>query len=100
MQRERRFPKQSEPTSQAVAQISTMLDDLRRIVDVLNQHVAIEEQTTKNNDPSHFAYSTVARALRTRRDNLLVTVSMLEAHLSVSTEAVRAGSNSMELGPR
>ena len=82
MERERPLLKQLEPLPQAMAQINTMLADFRQIVDMLNQHVTIEEQATRNSDPSHFAYSTAAKALRTRRDNLLVTVSMLETHLS------------------
>jgi flagellar export protein FliJ len=53
-----------------VAQIEAMIAEFSRMAGELDREIASEEQKSGINDPGHFAYSTYARAARTRRDNL------------------------------
>jgi flagellar FliJ protein len=53
-----------------VAQIEAMIAEFTRMAGDLDRDIAIEEQRSGISDPTHFAYSTYARAARTRRDNL------------------------------
>ena len=61
---------QAEEKRRRVAQIEMMINEFSRKAGDLDREIAIEEQRSGNADPSHFAYSTYARAARTRRDNL------------------------------
>ncbi len=61
---------QAEDRRKRVAQIETMIAEFTRMGGDLDREIATEEQRSGNANPSHFAYSTYARAARTRRDNL------------------------------
>ncbi len=61
---------QAEEKRRRVTQIETMIADFARMAGELDREIAAEEQRSGVADPSHFAYSTYARAARTRRDNL------------------------------
>jgi flagellar FliJ protein len=47
----------------------------------LDREIAVEEQRSGKSDPSHFAYSTYARAARGRRDNLKHSADELRSQL-------------------
>ena len=64
-----------------VAQIEMMIAEFNRKASDLDREIASEEQKTNNSDPSHFAYSTYARAARGRRDNLVHSAGELRGQL-------------------
>jgi flagellar export protein FliJ len=61
---------QADEKRRRVAQIEAMVAEFSRMAGDLDREIAGEEQKSGITDPAHFAYSTYARAARTRRDNL------------------------------
>lgn len=76
----RRF--QIEETRRRVEQIESMIAEFSRMAQELNREIALEEQRSGLSDPSHFAYSTYARAARVRRDNLERSAAELTSQLT------------------
>ena len=82
--------------SQATAQIegfqreqnrriaARLLDEFERQAARLESEIRVEEERTKNSDPNHYAYSTIARAARIRRDNLCMSRDELRHYLESS----------------
>ncbi len=68
---------QAEEKGRRVAQIEAMIAEFTRMIGDLDREIAVEEQRSGNSDPSHFAYSTYARASRGRRDNLQNSIAEL-----------------------
>lgn len=64
-----------------VAQIEMMIADFNRMASDLDREIALEEQKSGISDPSHFAYSTYARAATQRRDNLRRSGQELQGQL-------------------
>ena len=64
-----------------VLQTRRLIADIRRVVDILNVDIAQEESLTGVCDPKLPEYSTLARALTARRENLECTLASLETHL-------------------
>jgi hypothetical protein len=60
------------------AKMCFLISDLARMVRLLDCDILVEEERTLVFDPQDAAYSMLARALRTRRDNLKATIAMLE----------------------
>jgi hypothetical protein len=65
----------------ATVKLRGLVADLRSRVQVFDMDIHDEEQRTGIFDIASVAYPTLARNLRTRRDNLLATIRMLESHL-------------------
>ena len=61
---------QADEKRRRVTQIEAMVAEFSRMATELDREIASEEQKSGISDPAHFAYSTYARAARTRRDNL------------------------------
>lgn len=61
---------QVEEKRRRVAQIEAMIAEFSRMAADLDREIAVEESRSGVTDPAHFAYSTYARAARSRRDNL------------------------------
>jgi hypothetical protein len=59
----------------------TLIQDLMRIVEILNADISSEEQDAGVADPARAQYPVLARTLRARRDNLLETISALRQQL-------------------
>lgn len=59
--------------------IEGMIAEFRRMAADLEQQIEAEHMRTGVREPSHFAYSSFAKAARKRCDNLMVTVADLEA---------------------
>lgn len=72
---------QAEEKRRRVAQIETMIAEFSRMASDLDREISTEEQRTGVGDPTHFAYSTYARAARARRDNLHNSVEELRGQL-------------------
>jgi hypothetical protein len=62
--------------------LRALISDLRRRVQLLDSDIQEEEKRTGISDPSNSAYPILARNLRTRRGNLLATITMLESRLA------------------
>ena len=64
-----------------MTQIEAMINEFTRMANDLEREIATEEQRSGHNDPTHFAYSTYARAARTRRDNVMQSADELRGQL-------------------
>jgi len=62
-------------------QIEMMIAEFKRMAAELDREIGIEEQKSGVKDVTHYAYSTYARAARTRRDNLLHSADELQGQL-------------------
>ena len=60
-------------------QLSILIADLHRLVGLIEADIRAEEERAHAFDHSSPTYPVLARQLRARRDNLLATISLLEA---------------------
>jgi len=60
-----------------VMQLDTMITEFQRMADELTKQIDAEERKAGITDVENFAYPTFAKAARTRRDNLLGSISDL-----------------------
>jgi hypothetical protein len=65
-------------TSRDALQIGELIADLDRIVRLLNNDIAAEEERARVFDRSSAKYPAFARTLLERRDNLAATIAALE----------------------
>ena len=65
----------------ATMKLQALIADLNWQVQLLSYDLQEEEKRTGVSDLSNRAYPILARNLRTRRDNLLATITMLESRL-------------------
>jgi|SRR5271157_5328295 flagellar protein FliJ len=72
---------QVEDKRRRLSQIEMMIAEFNRMAAELDREIALEEQKSGVKDASHYAYSTYARAARTRRDNLLHSADELKGQL-------------------
>ena len=73
-----------QPTSRleiprTAIKLHALISDLRWRVQLLDSDIQDEEKRTGISDVSNTAYPILARNLRTRRGNLLATITMLES---------------------
>jgi hypothetical protein len=61
------------------SRLNTLLSDLRRRVELLTADIATEEERSKKFDLADPTYPALARSLQARRQNLLATISTLQA---------------------
>ncbi len=61
-----------------VARIWSLVDNLSKIIQLLDCDILAEEERVLVFDPQDIAYPMLARTLRTRRDNLKATIAMLK----------------------
>ena len=73
---------QAEEKRRRVVQLQTMIAEFTRMTTELDREIATEEQRANISDPTHFAYPTYARAARTRRDNLHLSLGELRDKLA------------------
>jgi septal ring factor EnvC (AmiA/AmiB activator) len=69
---------QAEELRRQLDQLERMIRDLRSIRDELGRQIEAEEARSGVRDQSHYAYSTVARAARDRREKLESSLAELE----------------------
>src|SRR5947207_16016593 len=69
-----------------VASIETMILDFEHMASDLSRQIAAEEERTAVKDPTHFAYSTFAKAAALRRANLLTSVTDLRLKLDAARQ--------------
>jgi hypothetical protein len=91
-----------QPRLESAAQIATseagrimaVIADLSRTVNMLERHVAAEEERSQICDPYNAEYPMLARTITARIENLKATIAALQARLA-STQIT--GANSPEL---
>ena len=81
MRRQRHFGTANAIAHREATVITAMMDDLRRIVEILDCDVATEEKRARIFDKSDAQYPILARTLAARRDNLKLTVAALGQRL-------------------
>jgi hypothetical protein len=64
------------------ARVGALIGDLYRIVRILDNDIATEEERAGVSDPFNANYPTLARILTARRDNLKGTIGALERRVS------------------
>jgi flagellar FliJ protein len=69
---------------QRITQIEAIIADASRMARSLDTEIEAEQARTGIRDPSHFAYSTSAKAMLLRRDNLKRTLLALEQQLATA----------------
>jgi hypothetical protein len=72
----------NESALREAAQIRTLISDLDRVIQCLNCDIATEEEHAGVFDRSNVTYPLLAGRLAARRDNLRVTIAVLEQRLS------------------
>jgi len=70
--------------SRKVALLGTMITDFEAMAAHLTREIAAEEERTKIKDPAHVKYSTWAKSVALRRDNLSSSVADLKSKLDVA----------------
>jgi hypothetical protein len=71
-----------------------MINDFERLAAQLELEIQAEEDRTKIHDPAHFAYSTLAKAIIVRRENLNQSIARLKMQrdaAAISVLSVAAG---------
>ncbi len=68
-------------------QIASLVATLSRSVDILTADIEHEETRVGVRDLSDPAYPVLARSLRTRRENIMVTIASLEALIQETAKA-------------
>ena len=76
-----------QPTSRleiprTAMKLHALISDLRWRVQLLDSEIQDEEKRTGMSNVSNTAYPILARNLRTRRGNLLATITVLESQLA------------------
>jgi flagellar export protein FliJ len=72
---------QVEEKRRRLTQIEMMIAEFNRMAAELDREIASEESKSGVKDVAHYAYSTYARAARTRRENLLHSADELKGQL-------------------
>ncbi|MGY4602840.1 hypothetical protein ACVW16_001252 [Bradyrhizobium sp. USDA 4474] len=80
-----RFKTPSHPLSTRI-KLQALLADLHWKVHLLSSDIVAEEQRTHISNLSDRAYSILARNHRSRRDNLMATIAVLEKQLVVAEQ--------------
>lgn len=77
----------------ATMKLRALIADLNLQAHFLDQGIHDEERRTGIFDVEAVTYSTLARSQRSRRDNLLATISMLESRLAEVQRETRLETN-------
>ena len=80
--RTRRFEVSDKPRT--IVLIGAMIKDFDNMIAKLDKQIAAEEDRTQIRDPEHpAAYSSMAKAMAKRRENLLVSAEQMKSMLDV-----------------
>ena len=74
----------------ASLKLHALISDLHWRMQMLESDIAEEERKSGNADPASPTYSTLARALRARRDNLRTSIVVLETRVAGRTDVQHA----------
>jgi hypothetical protein len=81
MKQMRYFENITSSATRQAACIGTLIDDIRRVVELLDHDVAAEKEHSRMRGYTDPQCSILARTLAARRDNLKATIATLEARL-------------------
>jgi hypothetical protein len=70
-----------------VLTIRSMIAEVDHLIMALDRSIEIEQERTRVNDRSHYAYPMSARAMETRRNNLKMTRDALAERLSTLADS-------------
>ena len=70
------------PPSNDVARLRGLIDSLRNNLETMTADIEAEERASQICDVDNISYSTLARSLRVRRDNLEATINSLREALA------------------
>jgi hypothetical protein len=76
------FETPTGPSPSPALRLGILVSDLHRQVRLFDAEIQTEEERSKVFDQSSATYSMLARQLRQRRDNILVTISVLKTRRS------------------
>lgn len=74
----------------ASLQLHALISDLQWRIQMLEADIAEEERNARNADPGSPTYSMLALTLRARRDNLLISIALLQGCEQRAAERSRA----------
>jgi flagellar protein FliJ len=83
--RQRRF--HVDEKRRKVGQIQLMIGEFDRMMADLDRDIESEHRKSGISDPKHYAYSTFAKAARTRKENILGSVAGLREQLADAQSA-------------
>jgi hypothetical protein len=83
------FETSTNSVAQDLWQLTVLISELRRTVHNFETSIEAEEGRAQVFNMKKPSYPVRARNFKTRRDNLLVTISMLENHLRRAEASVR-----------
>ena len=84
----RQFEGQIADLNRRIPILKRLIADCDRLAVDLDQEVRNEEDRVKIHDPAHSAYSTLAKATASRRENLRRSAGELRAHLAQAEKAL------------
>jgi flagellar export protein FliJ len=87
---------QVDEKKRQVEQIDAMIAEFDRMSNELDLQIDAEKERTGISDPSHFAYSTYARAAEQRRENLRASVAELRVQRQVASAELSAAREELE----
>lgn len=82
MEQLHRFGSASQTAVRDAGRVKTMIDDFTRAMRFLDFDIAAEEERAQIYDRTNADYPMLARTIAARRDNLKLTISVLEARLT------------------
>jgi chromosome segregation ATPase len=75
---------EAEEKAQKASSLEQMVREFEQMAMDLERQIQAEEERTGVRDSTHFAYSTFARSAAQRRENLLASISDLQAKLDTA----------------
>lgn len=83
-----------------VMQLETMIAEFERMAGELDAQITSEEKKSGITDTSHFAYPTFAKAARTRRDNLEISIRDLKQQKESAEQELMEAENELRKAER
>jgi hypothetical protein len=77
-------PRRAARARQDSFQLQQMISDMRRFIAGLDTEITLEEDRVRVHDQSHYTYPITAKTMRTRRDNLMMTITALDGQLQAA----------------
>jgi len=83
-----------------VMQLETMIGEFERMANELDAQIVAEEKKSGISDENHFAYPTFAKAARTRRDNLAISIRDLKQQKEAAEAELLDAENELQKAER
>jgi predicted DNA binding CopG/RHH family protein len=71
-----------QPASDDVGRVRRLIDNLRNSLETMTADIEAEERQSQVSDVEDIGYSTLAKSLRARHDNLKATINLLNDTLA------------------